>query len=193
MIVVIDGYNILRSIYTQPLVTDKERHEFIRRIVRYASKKNIDVKLVFDGGLYGMPDRDQKGLVEVVFTGSRETADEWILRFIENNKGYEVAIVSSDRELVNAAQYAGMLSVRAKQFQQLLADALRTAPQVRQKSVNLRKMRKAEIDTDIDQLMHDAARMPHDKEIEDSQDDVETHYEKRSKKERKQRQKLKKL
>lgn len=193
MIVIIDAYNVLHALYAHPVITDKERHEFIRRIVRYAAKKALEIKLVFDGGAFGMPDRERMGTVEVIFTGARETADEWIMRFVEKHKGLELAVVSSDRELVSAAKQHNLLSVKAKEFKQLLIDALsgmRQQPEKKDGSVAFRKLA-ADTNPELDQLMAESfISLP--KDVDEDRDELKS-PQKGSKKERRRDQKLKKL
>lgn len=193
MIVIIDAYNVLHAIYAHPVITDKERHEFIRRIIRYSAKKSLDVKLVFDGGAFGMPDRERMGAIEVIFTGARETADEWIIRFVEKNKGLELAIVSSDRELVSIAKEHNLLSVKAKEFKELLFDALNSTLQQQEKKEVTAGFRKLapESNPELDELMAESfISLP--KDIDEDHDEFKI-SQKGSKKERRRDQKLKKL
>ena len=193
MIVIIDAYNVLHAIYAHPVITDKKRHEFVRRIIRYSAKKSLEIKLVFDGGAFGMPDRERMGMVEVIFTGARETADEWIIRFVEKNKGLELAIVSSDRELVSVAKAHNLLSVKAKEFKELFIDALSSMNQQSEQKVVAPGFRKLafESNPELDQLMAESfISLP--KDIDENRDEFKI-SQKGSKKERRRDQKLKKL
>ena len=108
MILIIDGYNLLKQIFPGVKRTlDKQRSAFIQQLAYYKSKKEPQIKeiiVVFDAGPSTHATRTVKSGIIVVFSGIKSTADSWILEFIERNKEKELLIITLDRALRNACQ-----------------------------------------------------------------------------------------
>ena len=104
MIIIIDAYNILKYVYHDEYITEKQRAQFVQQLVRYGKKKGHELIVVFDGGPHGMPDRRVTKPVTVIYTGAQERADDFIIRSMKQYKTYDVLIVSTDREITNRAE-----------------------------------------------------------------------------------------
>ncbi len=103
MIVIIDGYNLLKQVfYKIKGKLDKQREQLVMELGFYKSKKSPEIKeivVVFDGGLLRHADRQTHNGIVVVFSGQRQSADDYILDFVERNKNKEILLVSKDNEL----------------------------------------------------------------------------------------------
>jgi len=104
MVVVIDGYNLLRAIF--PKVKgklDKQRRQLIKQLGYYKKRREgkiKDIVVVFDGGRLGRATREIRGGVVVVFAGHKRSADDWIVDFVDRKKDRELMLVTRDRELI---------------------------------------------------------------------------------------------
>ena len=107
MIIVVDAYNVLKQIIRGTLVTENARTTFITQLGMYSKKKGHDLVVVFDAGPYERPFKELVKGVKVVYSGIHESADQWIKKYIEQHKSYDILLISTDRELNNyAARYA---------------------------------------------------------------------------------------
>jgi predicted RNA-binding protein with PIN domain len=111
----IDGYNVIRR---SPELRAREREslEAGRRALcellsRAARSGHAEFTVVFDGAGGGGTGR-QAG-VRVIFTSARENADRMLARLAASEGG---AVVSSDREVRQAATRAGAVAVTADAF-----------------------------------------------------------------------------
>ena len=105
MIVIIDGYNLLKQIFPGVKHTlDKQRTAFIQQLAYYKSKKPqiSEIIVVFDAGPSNHATRTVKSGIVVIFSGVKSSADNWILHFVERNKGKELLVVTLDRALKEA-------------------------------------------------------------------------------------------
>jgi len=128
MVVLIDGYNLLRQIFSKVKgKLDKQREQLIKQLAYYKSKKANDIReiiVVFDGGLLNHATREIRSGIVVVFSGQRQSADEWLLHYIEKHKNEELLLVSLDRELILQAEKHKIPSLGVFDFYRLLQDAL---------------------------------------------------------------------
>jgi predicted RNA-binding protein with PIN domain len=111
MIVVIDGYNLLKQIFPGVKGSlEKQRSLFIQQLAHYQAKKAKEISelvVVFDAGPSTHATREVKSGIVVVFSGIRSNADQWILDFVERKKGQEILVVTLDRALREACQKQG--------------------------------------------------------------------------------------
>ena len=105
MIVIIDGYNLLKQVfYKVKGKLDAQRKHFIKQLGHYKSKKGDGIKeiiVVFDGGHFRHATREIHSGIVVVFSGQKSSADQWIAEYVEKHKGKEFLLVSKDRELIS--------------------------------------------------------------------------------------------
>jgi len=120
MIIVIDGYNLLKQIF--PHVKgriDKERNAFIRQLGYYKSKKPKDIKeliVVFDAGPFGHATREIHEGVTVMFSGQKSTADDWIIEYADSHKGMDLLVVTMDRKIIQACEKSGATTLGSLDF-----------------------------------------------------------------------------
>ncbi|MBI2774544.1 NYN domain-containing protein [Candidatus Dependentiae bacterium] len=191
MILIIDGYNVLKYCVEKSRLHQNEREQFIFLLKRYAALKKMEIVLVFDGGPLGLPDKETHGSVRVIYTGKAETADEFIVNYCERHKGGGIVTVSSDREIINAARRFGIETISAQEFFHYLKDAL-TKPKDDSSSTRAIKISDKKDEPDVDQLMHYGSLMrPTKKDDKDSS--REPAGKDLAKNEKRRLQKLKKL
>jgi len=122
VIVFIDGYNLIKQVLGAKRISHKQRDLFVDNLCDYFRKRKLKGVIVFDGGESCYPYHVKKGLVEVIFSGYKESADDVILRYLDEYKGHEVVLVSSDRVLRDYASTLGKESIKADEFYRRFVD-----------------------------------------------------------------------
>lgn len=125
MLLIIDGYNVLKYSVGAHQASEQEKKRFIAMIIAYAKLRNLAIELVFDGGPLGVADcwqYDER--VRICHSGAKESADVVIERRLGDLKGREMLLVSTDRALGRAAARYGVESLDSADFYQLLQVAL---------------------------------------------------------------------
>jgi len=121
---VLDGYNVMFSgDLSSPKSTGDqfkgERSGFIEMLSRFKRRSRDKVTVVFDGGDRGKV-RDQGESahgVEVVFSGSRASADDVIIEKIgRRRRSRQLVVVSNDRMIRQAARRARIRSLGTADF-----------------------------------------------------------------------------
>jgi predicted RNA-binding protein with PIN domain len=110
MVVVIDGYNLLKQVWPGIKTSmEKQREHFIAEL-SYFKKQKPDISeivVVFDAGPMTHATREIKKGIVVVFSGIKSSADDWIIHFVERNKIKEILVVTLDRELAKSCKSHG--------------------------------------------------------------------------------------
>ena len=119
MIYLIDGYNLIGST-THILLSDTNKE---KKLIDYVNQKLAQQKskaiIVFDGKnpieIYGSV--YEKIKCKVVFTNPDETADDYIIRYLNNEKNKSsLTMVSSDKQLVVFARQLRIASLTSPGF-----------------------------------------------------------------------------
>jgi len=116
MIVVIDGYNLIKQILGSKRISHKQRDQFVVQLAQYLKKRGLKGVVVFDGGESTYPYSVKKGNVTIIFSGYKETADEVIASYLQEHKEYELLLISSDRALRNYAETLDKQTMNATEF-----------------------------------------------------------------------------
>lgn len=114
MIVIVDGYNVLRSSSRTAHLRGEslraERERFITKIRKYQSGRQDKIIVVFDGAQADTNQLAMQSLdsVNVIFSRRGQTADEIIKNMVEQNTNpKDIIVVSSDREVVDFVRSLG--------------------------------------------------------------------------------------
>lgn len=116
MHIVIDGYNLLKSLFKSGEVSEKERNWFHAQVASYAKKKQHAISLVYDGGSFDRPTEQKKGLVTTVYSGWRSTADDVIKLMIDEKEHHDMLVVTTDNQLSSYAVRGGVPTMRVADF-----------------------------------------------------------------------------
>lgn len=152
MIIVIDGYNVLKGAFYPNKITDNERGDFIIRMNKYARIKMHTTVVVFDGGNTPHPERESHDQVSVVYSGYNQTADDYIKEFVEGHKQHEMVLVSTDRELCHFANKRAIVTIDSEDFYALVENATSYSPQrdmIKQQDV----IKFSESESDVDEII----------------------------------------
>ncbi len=113
----IDGYNLLKQIIKKNIIEDKDRSAFVKQLSKYGHQKKHAIVIVFDGGQLDWPQIENSAGVLTVYSGSRQTADQYIYNYFKTeNKQQEVLLVSSDSELRRLVSELGICSLDSESF-----------------------------------------------------------------------------
>lgn len=134
--IVVDGYNFigatlglsrkwLRKGLMDPTGRlEKMRNSLADRLGAYAKIRGHDVYVVFDGAAMPVDYYPRQAGIgaRVVFSGTEETADEWIVKFVRKHKGLCV-VISDDREVKALCEEAGAIVLSCEAFEGFLVKA----------------------------------------------------------------------
>jgi hypothetical protein len=126
--IIIDGYNLIRQ---SPELAGLDRQDLqlgrdalVEMLVAYKKLKRHQITVVFDGAdqpsLYGSRDR-VKGIA-VRYSQGGEPADDLIRRMAQRERA-RALVVSSDREVMAAAESAGATVIASAAFEEKVAMA----------------------------------------------------------------------
>lgn len=192
MILLIDAYNVLKQISMTDQVSSQEKDAFIGSVKRYAKIKNIPIELVFDGGAYGLSDREVFGNVTVSHSGALKTADDVLIELIHAYKGRDLLLVSTDRALGRAAHQAGVDTLDSADFYKKMEQALSLEP-LEQKKAHFIVKTSDEENPSLDELMHEFSKQVKKGIVEDSIKKRASSSQKMSKRAKKIQKKVSKL
>lgn len=154
MIVLVDGYNLLRQIHGKQS-NESQRSALVNLMGRYVHKRNHKVIIFFDGGNATVPYQEkQKGII-VWFSGQQKTADDLIIEYTQTHKGKDMVVVTLDRDLKNkCGLYAPALEplVFYGRVQEVLSPHITKKPDP---TSGIKKLTD-ETDSDLDRLMYEA-------------------------------------
>lgn len=120
MILVVDAYNVLKQVVPHAYIEERQRIHFIHLLSGYAKRKGHKIVVVFDGGPYERPFQEKKMGVYVVYVGVHETADDYIARYMQEQRTKDLLLISSDRSLCAAGKRLGIESIDAIDFYALV-------------------------------------------------------------------------
>lgn len=116
MIIIIDGYNVLKQAFNPKSIAENQRTDFVKVLQTYASAKKHKIVLVFDAGPFDFPTKEPFGQVLVLYAGAGRSADDLIKEYITKNREKDLFLVTSDRALRSFAQRLQVESIPAMDF-----------------------------------------------------------------------------
>ena len=192
MILVVDGYNVLKNMVHSEHVPENQIKRFSRILEKYACRKGLKVVLVFDSGPCMYATREDKDHISIIFSGQRECADCVIKRYLSRNSHRELLLISSDNAIRSHASSCGVESVRASEFIKILNESFEL-PTEKQDGV-AKKLHGSESNVALDDLMSSSdTRRARKSDDFESDLDRQSPSKTPSKKDKKLMQRLKKL
>ena len=192
MVIVVDAYNLLRSVPPyKNNITDKERVHFIAQLNAYGRRKGHKIVIVFDGGPYERPFKEYMKTVTVVYSGIHESADDYIKEYIDAHRAQDLLLVSSDTELNRWAEHLNIPSIDSSAFYQLVRKELSIKQSISIKIDQVVKLNDAA--TDIDEIMLQASKTIPQKSEDFTAEQPKRHHTKKHEVSKKERALLKKL
>ena len=165
MNIIIDGYNIIKQVFGKKQVTEKERARFLEKLANYAIKKKHALYVVFDGGPYERPTAEKRAGIVSVYSGRRESADDVIKTYIEEQVLKPMLIVTTDRQINAFAARHKVPSIDSLDFYKLMMEE-KTMPVTGLQKVSgeAHKLHEEEMSAELDTLMQEAAQVLYYKE-----------------------------
>jgi predicted RNA-binding protein with PIN domain len=189
MFLLIDGYNLLKAIESRLSLTSRD--QFIALLVRYLAHKKIEGAVVFDSGPSLMINRQQYGLLQVVYVGQGHSADEYIIEYCRENRSKTFLLVTADRGILRAVAAKNIQAIDPVLFGERVAHSLREKePEDDMRSALIKKT--TDNEPELDQLMTYASLLTVVKKTEEQTERVRQKN-RISKKEKKRERLLKKL
>lgn len=127
MNLIIDGYNLLKQVFPgQKNTLDRHKNLFIQHLAYYKKQKPDlrDIIVVFDAGPSTHATRMVKSGIVIIYSGSRMTADDWIVQYVEQHKNTELLVITMDRELRKLCEKYDVEALDVYQFYALLQNTL---------------------------------------------------------------------
>jgi len=122
--IAIDGYNLIGASTGIGLSLpdiEQAREELIGKLITYRKQKGIRVTVVFDGIHSGYLSRNQemRDGVKIVFSKGGEEAD-YVLKEMVSEQGSGLTIVTSDRDITRFAEDRSAVVIPSAEFNELL-------------------------------------------------------------------------
>jgi predicted RNA-binding protein with PIN domain len=100
MIILVDAYNLLKTVLHVTYISDQQRMQFLQLFDKYSQiRPSNQIILVFDGGqdLYEVEQNYKH--ITLVYSGSMQIADDVIKKKLYANRSHDILLVTCDREL----------------------------------------------------------------------------------------------
>lgn len=192
MKIVVDAYNVLHQVITGRHISDQDRKWFINKLAAYAKKKKHTIIVVFDGGPFLFPTTYQQQDIVIKYSGPKDSADDIILRYIKEHAGHSLILVSSDRQLCQAARFYNVEAMGSGDFYEIMVPPCEQKMQA--SHIQEQAVKTGQGSSCVDELMMQTRVY---KKIEDLEDPLEQNRVGKSKtlpkKQRKRMLKIKKL
>ncbi len=98
MIVLIDGYNLLKQIHGKDS-HENHRSALVNLLGRYAQKRSHKLIIFFDGGSSPLAYQEKQKGILVWFSGHQKSADDLIIDYVHEHQGKDMLIITLDRDL----------------------------------------------------------------------------------------------
>lgn len=156
MIIIVDGYNLLKTLWTSDVVTPTQRSAFINLLGRYSDRRNHKINVIFDGGQNVIqPKTEKQRGVTVVYSGIYRTADELIIQLVEVHRTKEIVVVTADRGIINQLLGDNLLVLEPIVFYNKVKEVFETDYEIKDQGVLIKLS--IEENPELDKLMQEAA------------------------------------
>ena len=157
MNILIDGYNLLKQALGTKQISERQRNWFAQRAAEYANKKGHTLYIVYDAGPYTRLTKEKKGRVITVYSGHKDTADDIIMHYIEENLLKNLLVVTTDRQLNAYADQFGIPSIDSLDFYRCMKEEAPRIAGYKKVSGHAQKMRPGEGSSELDALMQEGS------------------------------------
>lgn len=130
MIILIDAYNLLKTVLHVQYISDSQRTQFLQLFERYAQRRaSNQLILVFDGGqdLYEI-EHNYKSL-SIFYSGIMQSADDVIKKKLYGYQSHDILLVTCDRELRQYAARYQIESIGSVEFYKILQNIMQQQSQ----------------------------------------------------------------
>ncbi|MFA6066209.1 MAG: NYN domain-containing protein [Candidatus Babeliaceae bacterium] len=154
MILIIDAYNILKNIFHNVLISEKQRRAFIDLITKYAHTKKHTIYIVFDGNSSDV-NQSHNHSVSIIYSGYNKSADQVIISLVEKLPEKDnILLISSDNNLKKTARTHAVASCDSVEFYKYITQDVTHKQLQKNKSPHTHKYTHHASSTELDELMH---------------------------------------
>ncbi len=121
MIILVDAYNLLKTVLHVTFVSDGQRLQILQLFAKYAQyRPSNSVVLVFDGGqdMYEVEGMYQQ--MTIIYAGSFQSADDVIKKRLYSLRGQDILLVTCDRDIRRYAAELDIESLGSVEFYTML-------------------------------------------------------------------------
>lgn len=136
-------------------ISEHARRSFIKMLGNYAYKKKHEIILVFDAGPYEWTYKEKVDGLTVVYSGRFQTADEFIMDYLDAHNAKEILLVSSDNEIGLHASQVEVPSIGSEDFFTITQEALSQEELIADEDVFVTLDDEVQ---DLDEIMREASR-----------------------------------
>ncbi|MBG0785524.1 MAG: NYN domain-containing protein [Anaerolineaceae bacterium] len=132
MLLLIDGHNLIPKIPGINLSDPNDEDELIRLLQQFCRLRRRSVEVYFDRAPVGRAGAQQLGSVRAVFVREGVTADEAIMDRLRalGKRARNVQVVSSDRQVQQAARGAHAVVITSEAFAQDIDQLMTEEPEI---------------------------------------------------------------
>ncbi len=123
MHIIIDGYNLIRQSDSlrrlERFGLEAGRNGLIKKVAAYKKLKGHKITVVFDGWVQG-PDEEERfreNGVNIVYSRRGEPADAVIKRMAMAERGKEIVVATSDRNIADTVVKSGGVAISSPDFE----------------------------------------------------------------------------
>ena len=128
MIILVDGYNLLKHLFPREKgKLDKQRDQLVRHLGFYKKRKSGGIKeiiIVFDGGRESRATREVRQGIVVIFSGQKASADDWIAKYVERTPTEDLLLVTRDRGLIARCRSPRLESISVVTFYDIVKETI---------------------------------------------------------------------
>ncbi|MDF2549941.1 MAG: hypothetical protein K0S07_1008 [Chlamydiales bacterium] len=126
---IVDGYNLLFRIYHIDRALQSARRHLLENLVKQAQALALDISIVFDAA-YQEEEmaRGHFGRLEIIFTDSGESADDYILKMASQVLPHQAIVVTSDKALAKKVRWQRVPVISVERFSAELTSRYHNAP-----------------------------------------------------------------
>lgn len=190
MNIFIDAYNLLKQLHGVTQVSAQQKERFMDQLNQFARAKGHAIYLVYDGGSLSRPESEHVGVLTIIHSGYKLSADDVIKQKMLHYASEHTLLVSDDRQLCDYLAAAGFAALGTADFYTLMKQDIKKTEAAFMKKGVAHKIPGYSSTPEIDQLMQESGLYGYEKELESQQDN---YPEKLSKKEKKLKKLVKKL
>ncbi len=191
VIILIDGYNLLKKIYGIH-VSESNIHAFVNVLGSYIKKRNHKIIVMLDGGLTSFIDKEKQKGIDLWYSGHKRSADEIIIEYVIKNAQKDILVVTEDREILQKIQMYKKNTIDPLAFYARVQEVCYATEKSSASDVSIKKTADEE-NPDLDEVMLQAAHMKASCKEEHDSKEAQIKQNKLSKKEKLRKKSLDKL
>lgn len=125
MIILIDAYNLLKTVLHVKFISDQQRVQFLQLFEKYAQlRPSNKIILVFDGGQDFYEVEKNYKHITLSYSGAMQIADDVIKKKLYELQSYDILLITCDRELRRYAANYQIESLGSLEFYKILQDIM---------------------------------------------------------------------